>query len=461
MSTLSSFLYLIKAMTLLLLALTSLAVAPLCHAAIEVALTEPQWKFLLENQPLAETEARLESSESNFAEEIQPLLAAQNHTAVMQAFENRSIDDDSAALRLLRGQILLNLRRYDDAEQALNAALQLMPNLALAHRSLSMVHMLEKRYQKASDHLRKAIELGVADAQVYGQLAYVNLQLGQAASAVAGYQYALFLEPDNGQWRQGLLYAFISSQAFDQAQALLEEMLRIDSENADLWLQRGQIALKQERPVQALSSLEMALQLGEKSVENLSTTAQLHIQSGSPQRAVALLANNIREFTGNQSNIDVVDQISSWLAFQQDWDELDKLLGALAQSKAKSPPHYQSRFDVYRAQLSLSKGEKKQARSRLEQAIKSDPTNGEALLTLATLLRDQNINERALLYYVRAEALPLHKERALLGRAQLEIDRQNFAEALRLLRVVVQSNPARSDVLTNIQSLENLVRNQG
>jgi predicted Zn-dependent protease len=260
-----------------------------CWADINIKLNAPTWEFLLKNEPQSATEAQLAPSENNFARSIQPLLSAQNHSAISQAFEKRDINNDSAALRLLRGQIMLSLKQYNKAEQALKAALDSMPNLAAAHRSLSMVYMIEKHYAQARQHLTRSIELGVADAQTYGQLAFVNLQLGQAASAIAGYQYALFMEADNKQWQIGLLYALIQSQAFNQAQALLEDLLKNDPKNAELWLQRGQLALRQERPQQSIASLENALQLGVKDAENIATIAQLHIQSGSPRRAIELL----------------------------------------------------------------------------------------------------------------------------------------------------------------------------
>ncbi len=432
-------------------------------ANVEVALKEPDWKFLLDNQPPGQTEARLEANESSFARQIQPLLAAQNYSAVLKAFEGRDIANDSAALRLMRGQVLLSLRRTADAEQALKAALTKMPDLAMAHRSLSMAYMLQKNYKAAREHLRRSIELGVADVQVYGQLAFINLQLGQPGSAVAGYQQALFLEPDNGQWQQGLLYALINSQAFDQAQALLEQMLDANPANADLWLQRGQIALRQQRPEQALASLEAAIQLGNVNVDNLALAAQLHIQNGSPKRAVELLASNMQRFVAkaNGNRLDVVDQIGAWLAFQQDWNALDTLLRAVERYQGQMPAYQRAHFEVYRAQHALARGNGKQAHTSLERALAADPTNGEALLTLANTLGQQKRSERALLYYVRAEALPEFKERALLGHAQLEIDRKNYGEALRVLRQVVQNNPARGDVIGNIQLLENLVRNQG
>ncbi|MEJ2755371.1 MAG: tetratricopeptide repeat protein, partial [Gammaproteobacteria bacterium] len=424
---------------------------------IDFKLTEPHWTFLLQNQPWGETEAQLDPSESRFARSIQPLLAAQRHAAVLQAFEKRPIDQDSAALRLLRGQVLLSLKRYDESEKALQDALLALPDLALAHRSLSAVYVLKKQYKQAQKHLVRSLELGVTDAQVYGQLAYVNVQLGQTSSAVAGYQYALLLEPNNTQWRQGLLYALIQSHAFDQAQALVEELLQADPKNANLWLQRGQLALNQKRTEQAIASLETAMHLGKKNTNTLVTAAQLHIQSGSARRAVDLLTGRMSTLI-KAGKIDVIDQIAAWLVFQEEWQSLNQLLRALDRTQTSYPSNYASRFAFYRAQVALANQKSQSARKYLLQAINSDASNGEALLALAKLWREQNRSEQAVMYYLRAEALPIFKERALLGRAQVEIDRQNYTEALRLLRVVAQANPRRRDVLSNIQSLENLVQ---
>ncbi len=436
-----------------------------CWADIKVKLAAPNWEFLLQNQPWAASQAQLASGESHFARTIQPMLAAQDHQGILQAFKTRDMANDSAALKLLRGQVLLSLKQYPQAERALLAALETMPDLALAHRSLSLVYMFDKQYNKAQKHLSRSIELGVADAQVYGQLAFVNLQLGQAASAVAGYQYALFLDVNNAQWRQGLLFALIQSQAFDQAQALIEELIQTEPGNRDLWLQRGQLALKQQRNVQAIASMETALQLGINDAENIAMTAQLHIQNGSPRRAVELLVKHLDTLL-KSDKVDVIGQIADWLAFEQAWPKLTQLMKSVSQSKVKLAAGYRSRFSVYQAQIDLSEPKlsdqnRQSAKKHLNQALKADPANGEALLTLAKLLREQHLNEQAVMYYSRATALPNFKERALLGRTQLEIDRRNYNEALRLLRIVLQDNPKRNDVLANIQSLESLLRSQG
>ena len=433
-----------------------------CHtqAAIEIKLQEPNWRFLLNNNPFGETQTQVPAEEANFATKIQPLLEAGDHQAIVDAFSNRKIDNDSAALRLLRGQVLIALEKYSEAEIALRAAINLLPDLANAHQGLSLVYLIDKNYEKAREHLRRAIELGVADAQTYGQLGYVNLQLKNASSAIAGYQYATFLEPGNAYWRQGLLFSLTNAQAYDQAQALLEEMLEKNPVNAQLWLQRSQIAIKKKRYQQALASLESAISLGESSLANINTAIQLHIQNGSATRAIELLSSNMRKFS-NAENIDTLDQIAEWFTFKEQWRDLETLLKAFnGVDRSAVPNFYRSRFYFYEAELAITRKRTSQAKKSLESALNLDPNNGEALLSLAEILKVQKREERAILLYARAQALTPYKERALLSRAQLEIDRQAYREALRLLREVAKDNPQRGDVLSNIRSLEKIVLNQ-
>ncbi len=55
----------------------------------------------------------------------------------------------------------------------------------------------------------------------------------------------------------------------------------------------------------------------------------------------------------------------------------------------------------------MSKGQSKTAISLLTKAIADAPDNGEALLSLASLYRQQNNVERAKMTYLRAESLAL------------------------------------------------------
>ncbi len=427
---------------------------------LQVTLDDPVWQVMLNNNAIAQRTAAILPNEQSFARQLQPLLQQKNYQAIAELFRQRPLADDSTALQVLRGQVLLSLNRYDEAAKALQAALGKQPDLALAHQALSLVRMQQQQYALARPHLVAAINLGVADAQVYGQLAYINLKTAQPASAVAGYQQALLLEPDNSQWQQGLLYALIQSQAWSQAQAMLEQLLQQQPDNKALWLQRSQLALSQGNSTQALSSIEVALRLGEHAADNLLLAAQLHFNSGSAERGASLLQQAIKAKPDSQHWHTPLLQAASYLAYQQQWPALRSLLKQGALPTQQLPVKQQAQLALVRAQLASADNQPKQALTELQQAVALDPLSGEALLTLAQWYENRGNIELASISYSRAATIKEVQIPALQAQAQLEINRQQYQSALRLLQQVLQVAPQRQDIADNIRSLQQLVRQQ-
>lgn len=449
--------------TVLKTALVSLVIFASSSLAetLQVKLAEPVWQIMLNNTAIAQRTAAVSPSELGFARQLQPLLQQKDYHAIAKVFEQRPLQNDSAALQVLRGQVLLSLQRYDEALTALEAALKQQPDLALAHQAISLVLMQQQQYKQARPHLVAAINLGVADAQVYGQLAFINLQTAQPASAVAGYQQALMLEPDNSQWQQGLLYALIQSQAWPQAQAMLEQLLQQQPENKALWLQRSQLALSQGNSNQALSSIEVALRLGENSAENLLLAAQLHLTKGSAEHGVSLLQRAISASTKGNAWHTPLLQAAQYLAYQQQWSALRRLLQKPALPAERLTVKQQSQLALVQAQLATADKQPKQALKALQQAVALDPLAGDAILALAQWYEEQGNIELASLNYSRAATISDVKLSALQAQAQLEINRQHYQIALRLLQQVLQLAPQRQDIADNIRSLQQLVRQQG
>ncbi|MCU4676533.1 tetratricopeptide repeat protein [Catenovulum sp. 2E275] len=454
---------------ILLLGLTGCLFSKLVYAdQITVKLADPSWTFELKNGPHSaqfnDRRNKISRDESKFIHSIQPALSAKEYNKVIAEFDKFTAETNgefSPSLNELLGQVLLSAKQYDKAEQTLLTAVNTLPNSAIAHSSLSMVYMIKQDYKNAQRHLVKTIELGQIDAQVYGQLAYVNLQLGLPVTAISGYQNALMLEPENKQWYQGLLYAYIASDSVAQANNIIEEMLTSEPDNKQLWLQRGQIALKQGNPKKAISSLETAHSIAGSDLDNLITLAKLHITDGSSARAVEIVSQNIKTFTAskNEQAFATLSSIASYLSAKQNWTELSQLVKAVKQQKLTASQ--QVEFNITEAKLVLSQNNTKQARRLLEQALDKNPASGEALLMLAGIHRNADNSDKANIYYVRAEALPKYQETARLGRAQIAINQKNYQQALDILRKVYQSNPARSDLVANIKSLENLLKNTG
>jgi predicted Zn-dependent protease len=185
----------------------------------------------------------------------------------------------------MSGQVYLAANQTEKAETILKKILLTAPNLVIAHRSLAALYLQNKQLDKAQFHLTKTIENGVQDPQFFGQLAYINLNQGHPWSAIAGYQQALLLQPNNQQWKQGLLYALQQAGNHQSALNMVDELLNKQPTDKNLWLQRAQINLSIGNKHKALSSMEMALRYGEKKSDNLLSTAQLHLSAGSMSRA--------------------------------------------------------------------------------------------------------------------------------------------------------------------------------
>ncbi|HEX5793909.1 MAG TPA: hypothetical protein VFY01_11580, partial [Rheinheimera sp.] len=96
----------------------------------------------------------------------------------------------------------------------------------------------------------------------------------------------------------------------------------------------------------------------------------------------------------------------------------------------------------------------------LQQAVALDPLSGEALLALAQWYETQGNIELASLNYSRAATIKAVQIPALQARAQLEINRQQYQTALRLLQQLLQLEPQRQDIADNIHSLQQLIRQQ-
>lgn len=89
---------------------------------------------------------------------------------VDSAIETVPVSD--AEGRYYLGDLLLHLRRYDEAEIRLKQALELDPGLALAHSSLGVLRMRQKRMDDARRHLEEAVRLGSENHLVHYYYAY-------------------------------------------------------------------------------------------------------------------------------------------------------------------------------------------------------------------------------------------------------------------------------------------------
>lgn len=447
---------------------------PLKINSIKIEQLSPVWTLPAGNNPLLQRDAKLLPVEQPLALTIRPLLNKKDYAGALAAielvnkpeYEPEPILSLSPALLQVKGQIYLSLNKDEQAKDSFLAAITQLPDFIRAHKSLAVIYIKQKNYQQAREHLVKTITLGEGDAQLFGYLAYINLQLSTPWSAIAGYEQALLLEPENQQWQQGLLYSLISAKDNHAAKAMLNEMLQKTPNDARLWLQRSRISLDDNTPLDALTSMEMAVRLGNTDADNLIATAQLHLNHGSVSRAAELMAQLLTQWqqekpyvtSKNTEHFDAIESVIAWLVYEKHWPEAKKLL-------KHSDKYAKQISDLQKSQLklhyaSLPGNSNNKTTQLYEQAIKLAPTNGKALIALAEHYQKNNDYTQAQMLFIRAASLEGFAERAFIGHAQVYIEQKNYDQAAILLRKALKLNPSRQDLVQNIRLLDRMNNSQ-
>lgn len=362
----------------------------------------------------------------------------------------RDPDLISASMLYVIGHSYFALGKYLPAETAFHLALRAVPNHVRAHESLGMLYLRTERYADARVHLARAVELGRSTAHVYGALGYLEQKTRRYFAAATAFQRALVLEPDNRTAQRGLLHALTETREHGKAQALVEQLLHGEPDDPDLWVYRAHIALAAGERAPALASLETASRLGDVSPGNRRACVELHLQGGSIARAVELMRGSAAELP-----FSLVDRALVWLANEGEWDGFRALLTAVDGTELRGIE--QSRFLTRRASLALNDGNRRAARTALQEALVLDPSNADALMSLGRVFRAERDVQRADLLFRRAGAYTAERDNASVARAELAIEQDAFDAALTILRNVVAANPARADLRRNIDVLEDIV----
>jgi tetratricopeptide (TPR) repeat protein len=447
---------------------------PIKINSIKIKQIAPVWEMPSGSEPLSQRDAKLLPEEQNLALILRPLLNKKDYSGALNAIELAQKEDYqpvpllalSPALMQVKGQIHLSLSQDEKAKQNFIAAINLMPDFIRAHKSLAVIYIKQENYQQARKHLVKTISLGEGDAQLFGYLGYINLQLSTPWSAIAAYEQALLLEPENSQWLQGLLYSLITAKDTHAAKAMLNEMLQNTPTDISLWLQRSRISLDDNTPLDALTSMEMAVRLGNNDADNLISTAQLHLNYGSVSRAAGLMTQLLKQWkttpssytVKNTEHFNAIESVIGWLVYEKHWEEA-KLLLKYSKPFTKKLTHLQqSQLKLHTAKLP---GKTKQQITKLfEQAIQLAPTNGQTLIALAEHYQKHKNYTQAQLLFVRVESLPSFAERAYIGHAQVFIELKNYLQAAIMLRKALKLNPSRQDLVHNINLLDRMNNNQ-
>jgi tetratricopeptide (TPR) repeat protein len=151
------------------------------------------------------------------------------------------------------------LERYDEAEASYHEALRLEPGLAKAHSNLAQLHLLQRRYDEAFARSETAIQLAPQLAEAYATQSAVFLHQNKLDEALASSQQALHLNPQLPEAHFHQATAYLKNGQLADAVAVCRDFQRIQPDHTGMEYILGMVALKENRPDDALASFNTLL----------------------------------------------------------------------------------------------------------------------------------------------------------------------------------------------------------
>jgi tetratricopeptide (TPR) repeat protein len=416
-------------------------------SAPDIALTRDFWNsptFLNEFMGTygfdGEREPKINSDESAVIQQIIPLIQANQTQQAINLLQSNITAASSAAMDFTLGNLYLQTGQNRQAERAYQASLRKFPNFMNAYKNLGTIFVQEGRYEDAIPLLVKTIELGGGTGVLYGVLGYSYLNIQKYASAENSYRNALLLDPENVDWKNGIIQAMNYQGKHSELIGILNEVISENPRNTDYWIFQANSYIALEDYPKAIANLELTDRMGRSTPKSLMLMGDLYLRQGVPESALVAYKKALGE--GGTLDPDQFIRAASILVSQGNFTEGEEYINdifRLMENRLSGP----DKLELYNLQseIYLATGEQDKAAETLENILTEDPMNGQALLNLASYYWNEGEYEEAEIMFARAEKLEDYEVPALVDHARMLVDQRKFDEAAELLRRVMILDP--------------------
>lgn len=426
-------------------ALSFFTTASPAFAAEPLPLSTSYWKdeaFLKSFNGSYRIEARIEpnvsSEERGLLVEIQKLMAENKRAAALEKLKANELTRSSSALTFNLANLYFESGEMKNAILAYEAALKSYPSFRRAHHNLALALVRENHLEKALTHLTEAIRLGDSEGSTYGLLGYCRLSREEFASALQAYRLAQVTEPDVAEWKAGTAQCLQHLGEKSEAIALLEEVIRQRPSESSYSVLKANIHLELEQPDQAVKALELPFRLKSLSADPTLLLADLHLRANrntSAQTAIDAAFSNKE----NPPSISAILRLIQTASSQENWKLVKSLF---EQTKSEKPGRS---LNIAKARYLIASNENVAAGvALLRKLTQEDPTDGQALLTLAKHLANTKQADSAELLFERASADSSTTYEAFVELARLHVSQSRYTEALAAIDKALALNPTES-----------------
>ncbi|NES23569.1 MAG: tetratricopeptide repeat protein [Symploca sp. SIO3E6] len=159
-----------------------------------------------------------------------------------------------------QGNTLSQLQQYEEALEAYDQAIQIQPDYLEAWNSRGEALAQLQRYEEAIDAFDAALTIESDSLEAWQGRGDVQIKLQQYSAAIASFDQALELQPDYFQawYRRG--WALHNLRRYEEAVASYDQAVEYKPDSSGAWYQRGNALSNLQKYPEAVASYDQAVQ---------------------------------------------------------------------------------------------------------------------------------------------------------------------------------------------------------
>src|SRR5208283_4397006 len=174
---------------------------------------------------------------------------------------------DNAKVYTEIGKVFLSKKKYSQAEEAFNKAVDLDPKKAQAWADLASARGEQKNYAGAEEAFNKAVDLDPKKAQAWADLASARGEQKNYAGAEEAFNKAVDLDPKNAQAWTLLGLARGNQNNHSGAEEAFNKIVELDPKNVQAWTLLGLARGNQKNHSGAEEAFNKAVELDPKNAQ--------------------------------------------------------------------------------------------------------------------------------------------------------------------------------------------------
>lgn len=406
----------------------------------------------------AEIEPRVTPEEVVILEKLSPLMGSDMPKAE-EALHKAMKPGCSAVLDYTLGGLQAQQDKVDPALENYRLAVSKFPSFRRAWRNLGLLYVRNNNFDEAIKSFVKMIELGGGDAYSYGMLGHAYSSKQDFQPAEASYRNALLLQPENTEWRLGLTRCALKQKKFDDCAALLDVLIARYPEKADFWMLQAHAFIGLKQPLKAAENFEAVDRLGKSTVDSLHTLGDIYVSEKVMDLAAAAYQRAI-DLDPNQPiarPMRAAEVLMTHGALRQAGKVVKHIHHVMEAQIADAERRKLLKFE---ARLSMAEGASNDETALvLEEIVRLDPLDGEALLLLGQHFTRKEKPDQAIFYFERAESIEAYEVNARIRHAQVLVGLGRYADAIPLIRRAQEARP-REDVARYLEQVERIAKSR-